>query len=86
MKSIIIEIKTFKEGWNIRIDIAEERICELEDKTKEVTQARLRQRDGKYEKLRDRVHSEKVQLIFNWISRRRCYRDWQRGNTERCNG
>lgn len=39
MKSIIIEIKKFKEGLNIRIDIAKERICELEDKTKEITQA-----------------------------------------------
>lgn len=30
--------KKFKEGLNIRIDIAEERINELEDKSEEVTQ------------------------------------------------
>lgn len=39
VKSIIIEIKKFKEGLNIRINIAKERICELEDMTKEITQA-----------------------------------------------
>lgn len=37
-----------------------------------------RQRDGKDERLQERVYSEQFQLVFNWSSRRRCYGKWQR--------
>lgn len=36
---MIIEIKKFKEVFNIRMDIAKERICELEDEYEEIRQA-----------------------------------------------
>lgn len=63
------------------MDIAKERICELEDEYEEIRQAAVQTKRWKIWEVK-RIYSEKFQLMFSWISRRQCYRECQRGNIE----
>ena len=63
--------KNFKKGLNMETDLAEERISELEDKFEGGTEGAVwRDEEADNAIGWERVHSESIQLMFNWSSKK----------------
>ena len=75
------EIKTAFDGLISRLDTAEERICELEDRARDTSQTDVnRKKNEKNRTEHSRIvrQFQRIQLCHNWNTRRRKEREWNR--------
>lgn len=78
LKNVILQIRTFVDGFNWKLATTEERISELKVKSEENIQNKERQRNGKYERvslIQDTMRSSKVCLFEPPKERKR---EWAR--------